>query len=242
MSFNQTVSLQQVLTLSRCRLCHLRSSRDYRCQHTDRYRCRTQYVHLVLPSWCYSCRHQNWEANYHFVHLAFPALGTRGPLRDRVRSSVSLQVIFTRLTLPFHSGVYANSDSTNTGAGIATVVLVWIYLGVFNLACPILYSCKRLLPLNPQDVSHVTSHLDPAEIQTFAMRTKGLLVWNTFSQCMGAYVTWVDAIALDKIGMSSTPTFSLSFNPLMKTILFRLQVLRCLHAVGRDPVGAVLQM
>lgn len=50
--------------------------------------------------------------------------------------------------------------------------------------------------------AYLFRHADPAEIQTFAMRTKGLLVWNTFSQCMGAYVTWVDAIALDKIGMS----------------------------------------
>ncbi|KAJ9112677.1 hypothetical protein QFC22_006179 [Naganishia vaughanmartiniae] len=79
------------------------------------------------------------------------------------------------------AGVYANSDSTNKSAGIATVALVWVYLGTFNLSNPVLYSY-------------------PAEVQTYAMRTKGLLVWNTLSQCMGAYVTWVDAIALDKIG------------------------------------------
>ncbi|KAJ9107164.1 hypothetical protein QFC19_002824 [Naganishia cerealis] len=79
------------------------------------------------------------------------------------------------------AGVYANSDSSNKAAGIATVALVWVYLGTFNLSNPVLYSY-------------------PAEVQTYAMRTKGLLVWNTLSQCMGAYVTWVDAIALDKIG------------------------------------------
>jgi hypothetical protein len=43
-------------------------------------------------------------------------------------------------------------------------------------------------------------HTDPAEIQTYALRGKGLLVWNTLSQLMGAYVTWVDAIALNAIG------------------------------------------
>jgi SP family sugar:H+ symporter-like MFS transporter len=32
------------------------------------------------------------------------------------------------------------------------------------------------------------------------MRSKGLLVWNTVNQIMGAYVTWVDAIALEAIG------------------------------------------
>lgn len=32
------------------------------------------------------------------------------------------------------------------------------------------------------------------------MRSKGLLIWNTVSQLEGAYVTWVDAIALDSIG------------------------------------------
>lgn len=41
---------------------------------------------------------------------------------------------------------------------------------------------------------------DPAEVQTYSMRSKGLLLWNTVSQLEGAYVTWVDAIALDSIG------------------------------------------
>jgi SP family sugar:H+ symporter-like MFS transporter len=40
----------------------------------------------------------------------------------------------------------------------------------------------------------------PAEVQTYSMRSKGLLVWNTVNQIMGAYVTWVDAIALEAIG------------------------------------------
>lgn len=62
-------------------------------------------------------------------------------------------------------------------------------------------------------LANLVRHADPAEVQTFAMRTKGLLVWNTISQCMGAYVTWVDAIALDKIGM-----------PLCKPVYFRLLI------------------
>jgi SP family sugar:H+ symporter-like MFS transporter len=32
------------------------------------------------------------------------------------------------------------------------------------------------------------------------MRTKGLLVWNTVTQFEYAYVTFVDAIALNSIG------------------------------------------
>jgi SP family sugar:H+ symporter-like MFS transporter len=40
----------------------------------------------------------------------------------------------------------------------------------------------------------------PAEIQTFSMRTKGLLVWNSITQVEYAYVIFVDAIALDAIG------------------------------------------
>ncbi|KAJ3812899.1 general substrate transporter [Lentinula lateritia] len=61
------------------------------------------------------------------------------------------------------------------GLCVSRVALVWIYLGFFNAS-------------------------NPAEVQTFSMRSKGLLVWNTVSQLMSAYVTWVDAIALDAIG------------------------------------------
>jgi SP family sugar:H+ symporter-like MFS transporter len=59
--------------------------------------------------------------------------------------------------------------------------MVWIYLGCFNASNPVLYSY-------------------PSEVQTFSMRSKGLLVWNTCSQFFGAYTTWVDSIALRKIG------------------------------------------
>jgi hypothetical protein len=54
---------------------------------------------------------------------------------------------------------------------------------------------------------------------------------------MGAYVTWVDAIALDKIGKS---TVSLPIQTAHKDVAFRLQILWCLHAIGRHSVGAVL--
>ena len=61
------------------------------------------------------------------------------------------------------------------------MVIVWIYLGAFNFANPVLYSY-------------------PAEVQTFSMRSKGLLLWNTVTQLESAYVTWVDAVALNTIG------------------------------------------
>lgn len=79
------------------------------------------------------------------------------------------------------SGVFANGDQDNTSAGIATVVLVWFYLGAFNFSNPVLFSY-------------------PAEVQTYSMRSKGLLVWNIVTQFEYAYVTFVDIIALNAIG------------------------------------------
>ncbi|WVQ83711.1 hypothetical protein IAT38_005855 [Cryptococcus sp. DSM 104549] len=90
-------------------------------------------------------------------------------------------ILLSLVGLCVSSGVFANAAEGNTQAGVATVVLVWIYLGCFNFSNPIIYSY-------------------PAEVQTFSMRSKGLLVWNTVNQLEGAYVTWVDAVALDAIG------------------------------------------
>ncbi|KAJ3918672.1 general substrate transporter [Lentinula edodes] len=82
------------------------------------------------------------------------------------------------------SGVFANASENNNRAGVATPCS--IFLCVFILLFFVLPSTMTFL--------------DPAEVQTFSMRSKGLLVWNTVSQLMSAYVTWVDAIALDAIG------------------------------------------
>lgn len=79
------------------------------------------------------------------------------------------------------SGVYAETGETNSHASVGTVVFVWLYLTIFNFANPVLWSY-------------------PAEVQTYSMRSKGLLVWNTTKQLLSAYVTWVDAIALNAIG------------------------------------------
>lgn len=49
-------------------------------------------------------------------------------------------------------------------------------------------------PLDPVLYSY------PAEVQTFTMRSKGLLVWNTVTQLETAYVVFVDAVALNAIG------------------------------------------
>lgn len=83
--------------------------------------------------------------------------------------------------LTFCSGVYAETGSTNDHAAVGSVVFVWLYLTIFNFANPVLWSY-------------------PAEVQTYSMRSKGLLVWNTVNQLFGAYVTWVDSIALNAIG------------------------------------------
>ncbi|KAK1925411.1 putative hexose transport-related protein [Papiliotrema laurentii] len=79
------------------------------------------------------------------------------------------------------TAAFTHSAEGNKSAGVACVVMVWIYLGCFNASNPVLYSY-------------------PSEVQTFSMRSKGLLVWNTCSQLFGAYTTWVDSIALRKIG------------------------------------------
>jgi len=78
-------------------------------------------------------------------------------------------------------GVFVKSGETDHKSAVATVVLVWIFLGAFNFTNPVLYSY-------------------PAEVQTYSMRSKGLLVWNTITQIQTIYVTFVDSIALNAIG------------------------------------------
>ncbi len=58
------------------------------------------------------------------------------------------------------------------------------------------------------------------------MRSKGLLVWNTITQFETAYVVFVDAIALDAIGMSLKGEQADN----------RLQILCRLHAVDHHSV------
>lgn len=76
---------------------------------------------------------------------------------------------------------FAKSDDVNKSAGVATVVLVWLYLGSFNGTNPVLFSY-------------------PAEVQTYSMRSKGMLLWNTVTQLEYTYVVFVDAVALNAIG------------------------------------------
>lgn len=87
---------------------------------------------------------------------------------------------------------------------------MWVYLGFFNFANPVLYACACCCSCccrcaRPTRVRRIDAHClaDPAEVQTYSLRSKGLLVWNTVNQCLGVYCTYVDAIALDKIGASA---------------------------------------
>jgi MFS family permease len=77
--------------------------------------------------------------------------------------------------------MFDKSGQEDHKSAVATVVLVWLYLGAFNFSNPVLYSY-------------------PAEVQTYSMRSKGLLVWNTVTQIQTIYVTFVDSIALNAIG------------------------------------------
>jgi SP family sugar:H+ symporter-like MFS transporter len=90
---------------------------------------------------------------------------------------------------------YDHSGSDSSAK--ATVTLVWIYLIVFNFssASMICAEVKQELTLRTDPILYSY----PAEVQTFSMRTKGLLVWNTVTQFETAYVTFVDAVALTAI-------------------------------------------
>jgi hypothetical protein len=90
-------------------------------------------------------------------------------------------LLLTLVGLTVAGASFAKSGSTDDKSAIATVVLVWIFLGTFNFTNPILWSY-------------------PAEVQTYSMRSKGLLVWNTISQIQTIYVVFVDSIALNAIG------------------------------------------
>lgn len=101
--------------------------------------------------------------------------------RKRILLGVWPVLLLALIGLCVAGGMFARSGDTDTKAGVATVVLVWIYLGAYNFSNPILYSY-------------------PAEVQTFSMRSKGLLVWNCFTQVQAIYCTFVDSIALNSIG------------------------------------------
>ena len=58
------------------------------------------------------------------------------------------------------------------------------------------------------------------------MRSKGLLVWNTFSQLFSAYAVFVDAIALNAIGYKYYPVYHGSRG---RAVAARLQM--CVAAV-----------
>ncbi|KAM0755410.1 putative hexose transport-related protein [Meredithblackwellia eburnea MCA 4105] len=79
------------------------------------------------------------------------------------------------------SGVYARSGRENTSAAYATVAMIWLYSGLTSYQAPLLYSY-------------------PAEIMSYAIRSKGMAVWTVISQAWGVYSSFVNSIALSKIG------------------------------------------
>lgn len=82
-------------------------------------------------------------------------------------------------------------------ASTASIVFVWLYLGTFNLASksPAVLCPTQAYPPDPVLYSY------PAEVQTFSMRSKSMLIWNAVTQIEYVYVVFVDAIALEAIGM-----------------------------------------
>lgn len=72
-----------------------------------------------------------------------------------------------------------------------------------------------------------------AEVQTFSMRSKGMLIWNAVTQIEYVYTTFVDAVALDAIGQSCNTDLSLR-----PCLTFRIQVLRRVHPAGSHSVDS----
>ncbi|GAA5885040.1 hypothetical protein JCM6882_007206 [Rhodosporidiobolus microsporus] len=73
----------------------------------------------------------------------------------------------------------AQFDKTgSSAAGIATVVLVWLYSGTDSFMTGIFYSY----------------------VQTFSLRAKGMAVWNTANQLTGLYNAYANVVALNAIG------------------------------------------
>ncbi|WVQ79726.1 hypothetical protein IAT38_001826 [Cryptococcus sp. DSM 104549] len=79
------------------------------------------------------------------------------------------------------NAVYQNSNSTNTAAGIATVVFVWLMNAPSSFVTPLFFTY-------------------PAEVLNYSIRGKGMAVWNTVNQAWGAYGAYVNSIALSAIG------------------------------------------
>ncbi|WWD16296.1 hypothetical protein CI109_100722 [Kwoniella shandongensis] len=75
---------------------------------------------------------------------------------------------------------YEASGNTNTAAGIAAVVMVWLFNIPAQYIGPFFYSY-------------------PAEILNYTVRSKGMAVWNTVNQATGAYGAYVNSIALSAI-------------------------------------------
>ncbi|OCF32460.1 hypothetical protein I316_05886 [Kwoniella heveanensis BCC8398] len=72
------------------------------------------------------------------------------------------------------------SGGTNNAAGIAAIVMVWLFNIPAQYIAPLFYSY-------------------PAEILNYAVRAKGMAVWNTVNQATGAYSSYVNSIALAAI-------------------------------------------
>ena len=78
------------------------------------------------------------------------------------------------------SALYAKNHSA--AAGIAAVVAVWMYNASFFFACgPLFFSY-------------------PAEILTFSIRAKGMMIWTITTKCLSVFNAYVNSIALAKIG------------------------------------------
>ncbi|CAD6569474.1 MAG: hypothetical protein TREMPRED_005262, partial [Tremellales sp. Tagirdzhanova-0007] len=103
------------------------------------------------------------------------------------------------------------NPTTQTGISAGLSVFTWfcqiaaVFVYAFRAVClRMVGKAMRMLELLPWFWFGYTSAASIFQtrfyILTFSMRSKGLLVWNTLSQFAGAYVTWVDAIALNAIG------------------------------------------
>ena len=78
------------------------------------------------------------------------------------------------------SATYAKSNSTNTSAGIAVVVLIFIYYAFYNLMMPLAYC-------------YIT------EVFPFMHRSKGVAIMQLFSRAGSAFNQFVNPIGMDSL-------------------------------------------
>lgn len=84
-------------------------------------------------------------------------------------------VLLANIGLTVCTSLYQKTG--HTGPGIGAVVFVWLYNGMFFIACgPIFFSY-------------------PAEVLHYSMRAKGMMVWAITAKCLSVFSSYTNPVA-----------------------------------------------